>query len=77
MKKDIYFEAANKCTMCAKECADITVVDDETRVCEECLENEFFYCEECGEYWLADVVDSVELDDGRTVCENCADELDD
>jgi hypothetical protein len=65
-----------ECTMCGEETDDITVVDDETRVCPDCLEDEFFHCDECGEYWLCDAKDSVELEDGRTVCADCAAELD-
>jgi formylmethanofuran dehydrogenase subunit E len=64
-----------KCTMCGEKCKDITVVDDVTRVCPDCLEDEFFKCEECNEYWLYDAKEYVELDDGRIVCEDCAEEL--
>ena len=59
------------CTMCGEECEDITVIDDETRVCEDCLEDEFFYCDECGEFWLNDAVEYHTLADGRTICEHC------
>ena len=68
-------ELIEKCTMCGEETDDITVVDDETRVCPDCLENEFFQCDECGEYWLSDAKESFELVDGRTICSDCAEEL--
>ena len=59
------------CTMCGEETDEMTVIDDETRVCEDCLENEFFYCDECGEYWLYDAVGCYTLSDDRTICEHC------
>ena len=67
-------EIGEKCTMCGEETDDITFVDDETCVCPDCLEEEFFYCEECCEHGFCNAVDAVELDDGRTVCESCAEE---
>ena len=39
-----------KCTKCGKE-SPLTIVDEETRVCEECLDAFFTQCDECGEYW--------------------------
>ena len=65
------------CTMCGAEDVALTVIDDEERVCAECLDTEFFYCEECKEHWRCDSVESVELSDGRTVCEYCAEDIDD
>jgi hypothetical protein len=63
--------------MCGSEDVALTVIDDEERVCAECLDTEFFYCEECREHWRCDSVESVELPDGRTVCEHCAEDIDD
>lgn len=60
--------------MCGAENQTLTIVDEEARVCPDCLDNEYFYCEECNQYWLCDVVEDIELDDGRTVCEHCAEE---
>jgi len=62
------------CTRCGKETDDITVIDDETRVCSHCLEN-FDLCDVCGEYYDSDWVDIHHLDDGRTVCDNCIDSI--
>ena len=59
------------CTMCSAETDEITVIDDETRVCEDCLEDEFFRCDKCGEYWLYDAVECYTLSDDRTICEHC------
>ncbi len=59
------------CTMCGEETDEITVIDDVTRVCEDCLEDEFFYCDACGEYWLCDNLESHTLPDDRTVCKHC------
>lgn len=65
------------CTMCGKKDCDLTIVDEEAHVCPDCLDNEYFYCDKCHEYWLCDAVEYVELDDGRTVCEYCAEDIDD
>lgn len=65
------------CTMCGRKGCAITIITDMDHVCEECLDNEFFYCDECNEYWRCDVVDSYELKDGRTVCEHCVEDIDD
>lgn len=64
------------CTECGAENVMITVVDDETMLCEECLD-ELGYeeCDACHEFWRSDIINFVELDDGRTVCEYCAEEL--
>ena len=61
--------------MCGAENVKVTIIDDEDHVCDECLDNEFFYCEECHEHWRCDVVDSFELKDGRTICEHCAEDF--
>ena len=63
------------CTMCGEENRNLTIVDEVAHVCSECLDNEYFYCDECHEYWLCDVVEYYELDDGRTVCEYCYEDI--
>lgn len=63
------------CTMCGEENCKLTIVDEEAHVCSECLDNEYFYCDECHEYWLCEVVEYFELDDGRTVCESCYEDI--
>ena len=68
-------ESFEICTMCGEECDDVTVIDDETRVCEYCLGNEFIYCNECEEYWYFDAIDFYNLKDERTLCEHCAKDL--
>lgn len=65
------------CTLCGRKNCALTIITDMDRVCEECLDNEFFYCDECNEYWRCDVIDSYELKDGRTVCEHCIEDFDD
>lgn len=68
-------EYQGTCTMCGAENQKLTIVDEKAHVCPKCLDNEYFYCEECHEHWLYDVVESVELEDGRTVCEYCAEDI--
>lgn len=61
------------CTKCGAETTDLTVIDDETIVCESCL-GDYTRCDECGEYYDAEVVDMHETSDGRTVCDNCVED---
>lgn len=63
------------CTECGEE-TEVTVVDEVTRLCEDCLnELDYFECDNCNEYWQADVVDSYYLKDGKTLCEHCYESL--
>ena len=64
-------EYKGTCTMCGAEDQNLTIVDEEAHVCPDCLENEYFYCEECHEYWLCDAVEFFDTEDGRTICEHC------
>lgn len=64
------------CTKCGKE-VKLTVIDDETSVCEECLDAFYFQCEVCGEYWDDSYVEQFWLKDGRTICEHCREDFDD
>lgn len=57
-------------------CKQVIIIDDKTRLCESCLDElDYFYCDNCNEYWLADVIESYELKDGRTICEHCYEAL--
>ena len=69
-------EMMGTCTMCGAENVKVTVVDDEERVCDECLCEEFFFCDVCEEYWLCEATSSYALKNGGTVCEYCVEELD-
>jgi hypothetical protein len=63
------------CTECGKE-TDVIIVDDETRLCESCLDElDYCECDCCHEYWLADVVEFFDTEDGRTVCEHCYEDM--
>lgn len=64
------------CTMCGAENEDLTIVDELNHVCEDCLDNEFILCDECGEYWRYDAIKFYNLKDGRTLCEHCAEDID-
>ena len=64
------------CTKCGKE-ATMTIVDEETQVCEECLDRLYTKCEECGEYWDDSYVEFFCLKDGRLICEYCKEDFDD
>lgn len=62
-------DGVSRCTMCGKECDDIQVIDDVTRVCPKCLEENFVKCDICGEYW--DDTIEVRKKKGKMVCEHC------
>lgn len=64
------------CTQCGKEAA-LTMVDEDIRVCAECLDAFYFQCEVCGEYWDDSYVEQFWLKDGRTICEHCREDFDD
>lgn len=64
------------CTMCGKENCEVTIVDEVEHVCEECLDNEYIFCDECKEYWLWDAIKFYHLKDDRTLCEHCAEDID-
>lgn len=64
------------CTMCGKKDCDLTIVDEVAHVCEECLGNEYIFCDECKEYWLWDAIQFYRLKDGRALCEHCGEDVD-
>ena len=66
-----------KCSNCGKDDVEVVIVDEEAHLCEDCLDNDYFFCDECKEYWHCDYVESYELEDGRTVCEHCYEDIDD
>lgn len=63
------------CTMCGAE-AELTIIDDVSRVCEDCLDNEYIQCDECKEHWLWDAIPFYKLKDDRTLCVHCAEDID-
>ena len=65
-----------KCTCCGERDVEVTIVNEVEHLCEDCLDADYFYCDECGEYWHADYVKSYELVDGRVVCEHCFEDID-
>jgi len=77
-----YLEESCTCTVCGEDCReDETVTINDERVCEDCLEHDFVYCDECEEYvHYNDIqyVSSTEmhvcdacLSDYYTCCDNC------
>lgn len=66
-----------KCTECGEDNIEVTLIDEVTSLCEDCIDElGYLECDECHEFWLSDVVDFEELDDGRYVCEYCAEDID-
>ena len=64
------------CTMCGKNNTEVTIIDDVTQVCDECLDYAFTQCDICGEYWDDSVIEFFCLKDDRLVCEHCAEDFD-
>ena len=65
------------CTQCGKENCSLTIIDDVTSVCDECLDEFYTQCDECGEYWDDGYVEFFLLNDGRLICEHCREDHDD
>lgn len=67
-----------KCEICGKEIEDGEYVYDQEGnkifVCQECLEEDYVQCEECGEYLLKNSGEVNEID-GKILCEGCVDDL--
>ena len=68
-------EYIGTCTLCGQEDCKLIVVDEVTHVCEDCLEEEYFQCDGCKEYWAYDDVEFFHLLDGRTICEHCREDF--
>ena len=65
-----------KCSNCGKDNIVVSLIDEETSLCEKCIDElDYIECDECEELWLWDAVKFYNLKDGRTLCENCAEEL--
>ena len=68
--------AIGTCTECGAEDVLVTAVDEGTFLCEDCLDElDYVECDNCHEFWLWDAVKFYDLKDGRTLCENCADQM--
>lgn len=67
-----------KCEICGKEIEDGEYVYDQEGnkifVCQECLEENYVQCDECGEYISKDWGVFTEID-GRLLCRDCMDDL--
>ena len=68
-------KTTGKCTMCGEE-AELTILDDVDRVCDECLDSNFTQCDECGEYY-PDHIEFFVLKEGGLICEYCRADFDD
>ena len=63
------------CTECGAE-TTITVIDDETMLCEDCIADlDYIECDCCHEFWLWDAIKFYNLKDERTLCEYCAEDM--
>lgn len=76
---DNYFnhvEGLSTCDMCGKENCEVTMVDECTYVCDQCLAISYFKCADCGEYWNDSFVEPVWLKNGDSICQYCAEDHD-
>ena len=67
------WDEIGECTWCGAKDVQIKVVDEDHKVCERCLGDEFFKCDRCGQYWLDEEDIRVETEDGQSLCPWCAD----
>ena len=65
------------CTSCGKENIQLTIIDDVTSVCAECLDSEYTQCADCGEYCADGYVEFFLTKDDRLICEYCREDYDD
>lgn len=61
------------CDRCGEEDVELHCICDDEKVCADCLDSDFFQCEQCKQHWDLDV---METRDGRQLCPDCADEYD-
>jgi hypothetical protein len=66
--------ACEVCAECGKEATDLTMVDAGIYVCEHCLDEEYYQCDRCKEWWRYDAVECMLEEDGRTLCAYCAED---
>lgn len=59
------------CTDCGKADCHLTIIDEVTAVCDQCLDSRFIQCDECGEYWDDFAVEFTYTEDDRCICEYC------
>ena len=60
------------CTGCGIE-ATLIILDDEDRLCPECLDSSYTQCDICGEYW-PDHIEFTYTDD-QIICEYCMEDM--
>lgn len=69
-------EYIGTCTECGEEDVKVTIIDDVTTLCEDCIEDlDYIKCDNCEEYWLSDVIEFSSLKDGRIICEHCLNDM--
>jgi len=76
----IYCSNCNEDLVCCEDCGDVVRRDYATWVgsrdgyiCDNCLSNNYFCCEDCEEYYPDGSTTTIEMynDEIRTVCDNC------
>ena len=58
------------CEWCGKE-TDLLLVGD-MKICEECADESYVYCDHCREYWPKEDTIVYHLKNGMVYCEDCA-----
>lgn len=69
-------KSTGTCTRCGTE-GLLNIIDDEDRICDECLDAFFTQCADCGEYWEDGYVEFFLTKDDRLICEYCREDYDD
>ncbi|MBR0445439.1 MAG: hypothetical protein IJK14_08745 [Clostridia bacterium] len=62
------------CMCCGKEDRDLIILNDDERICLQCLDADFAKCDGCGEYWPSDMVSQF---GSEMICDFCLEEMED
>lgn len=65
------------CSECGANDQDLFPINDMDHLCPACLDDLYFFCDICKEYYHYEHWEYFDMKDGRIVCENCRDEVDD
>lgn len=56
------------CSCCNKLCSDTTTINNGDEICNDCLEEHYFHCEICNEYYSNDELNEVNY---IAICDDC------
>ena len=60
------------CMSCGREDRDLVILNDDERICLECLDADYTKCDACGEYWPSEMVSPF---GNEMICDYCMEEM--